>query len=69
MPWAADAACRGLDPNLFLPERGDRNHEAVAVCHGCEVREACLEYAIEHRAAGVWGGTSERERRRIRGGW
>jgi WhiB family redox-sensing transcriptional regulator len=43
--------------------------EALAVCHRCDVREPCLAYAIEHRAAGVWGGTSDRQRKRIRGGW
>jgi WhiB family redox-sensing transcriptional regulator len=64
--WMQAAACNGLDPNLFHPERGESSHHAKAVCDGCAVRELCADYAIEHRiAVGIWGGTSGRERRRL----
>lgn len=66
--FMARGACRGLDPELFHPVRGDVDtlKAAQAVCDGCPVREECLEYAIvngeEH---GIWGGASEAERKRI----
>jgi WhiB family transcriptional regulator, redox-sensing transcriptional regulator len=69
MTWRDDAACKGIDPDLFHPERGDMAAIAAAkaVCAGCEVRVACLEYAIQaSERYGVWGGLSERERRRLR---
>ena len=63
-PWMRHAACKGEDQALFFPERGESLASARVICAGCPVREACLEYAIEHRIRhGVWGGTSERERR------
>lgn len=65
--WKDRAACIGIDPELFFPERGESLREAKRVCYGCEVREACLDYALEMgEKFGVWGGQSERERRRIR---
>lgn len=66
-PWTRQANCLGVDPALFFPERGGSTREAKEVCRGCAVRAACLEYALETRQKfGVWGGTSERQRRRIR---
>jgi len=65
MEWHRHANCVGVDPDLFFPVRGESTREAKAVCAGCAVRAECLEHAVgEH--FGVWGGTSERERRRIR---
>lgn len=65
--WQALANCLGVDPELFFPERGASTREAKAVCKGCVVREACLAYALRRgERHGVWGGTSERERRRLR---
>ncbi len=65
--WQDFAYCRGLDPDLFFPERGASTREAREVCKGCVVREDCLEYALaKHEDHGIWGGLSERERRRIR---
>ena len=65
--WRPDAACRSTDPDLFFPERGASTKEAKAVCRGCVVREDCLEYALANgEKFGIWGGLSERERRRIR---
>lgn len=65
--WQQRANCMGVDPDLFFPERGASTREAKAVCRGCVVREECLEYALAHgEKFGIWGGLSERERRRLR---
>jgi WhiB family redox-sensing transcriptional regulator len=65
--WQMEANCLGVDPDLFFPERGASTKEAKAVCRGCIVREDCLEYALANgEKFGIWGGLSERERRRIR---
>jgi len=67
--WRTIAACRGLDPDLFFPARGDsftvRN--AQAVCATCPVAEQCLEFAIEvGETEGIWGGLSGRQLRQER---
>lgn len=65
--WQARANCMGVDPDLFFPERGASTREAKEVCRGCVVREECLDYAISNgEKFGIWGGMSERERRRVR---
>ena len=65
--WQERANCLGVDPDLFFPERGASTREAKGVCKGCEVRNECLEYALAHgEKFGIWGGLSERERRRVR---
>src|SRR6188472_535764 len=65
--WQDYANCLGVDPDLFFPERGASTREAKEVCRGCVVREDCLEFAlINGEKFGIWGGMSERERRRIR---
>ena len=65
--WRNKANCLGVDPDLFFPERGVSTREAKAVCQGCVVRKECLEYALVNgEKFGIWGGMSERERRRIR---
>ena len=65
--WQDAANCLGVDPDLFFPERGASTREAKEVCRGCVVREDCLEYALANgEKFGIWGGMSERERRRIR---
>lgn len=65
--WWDFANCLGVDPDLFFPERGASTREAKEVCRGCVVRMDCLEYALTHSEKfGIWGGMSERERRRIR---
>ena len=66
LPWIAHAACRGVDPNLFHPERGQNSQAAKSVCRACEVREECLEYALKYERIGVWGGTTEAERKVMR---
>src|SRR3954447_12538226 len=65
--WQDYANCLGVDPELFFPERGASTREAKEVCRGCVVRDDCLEYALANgEKFGIWGGMSERERRRIR---
>jgi len=65
--WQEYANCLGVDPDLFFPERGASTREAKAVCNGCVVRDDCLDYALTNgEKFGVWGGMSERQRRRIR---
>jgi len=65
--WHQHGACRGADPNLFFPARGESVKEAKAVCARCPVRAECLEYALTNQEKfGVWGGLSERERRQLR---
>ncbi len=65
--WQRQANCMGVDPDLFFPERGASTREAKEVCRGCVVQEDCLEYALANgEKFGIWGGLSERERRRIR---
>jgi WhiB family redox-sensing transcriptional regulator len=65
--WQLYANCLGVDPDLFFPERGASTKEAKAVCRACVVREDCLEYALDNSEKfGIWGGLSERERRRLR---
>lgn len=66
-PWMDYANCLGVDPDLFFPERGASSEPAKAVCRGCVCRNPCLEYALRNgEKFGIWGGTSERERRNIR---
>ena len=65
--WHDHANCLGVDPDLFFPERGASTREAKEVCRGCTVRMECLEYAlVMGEKFGIWGGYSERERRRLR---
>jgi WhiB family redox-sensing transcriptional regulator len=65
--WRQEAACRGLDTNVFFPVTDEEAEEAKAVCAACPVREECLEFALLTRQEdGVWGGLTEVERRRLR---
>jgi WhiB family transcriptional regulator, redox-sensing transcriptional regulator len=65
--WRQDALCAETDPEAFFPEKGGSTREAKRVCTGCEVRAECLEYALTNdERFGIWGGLSERERRRLR---
>ena len=64
--WMFHARCRGVTPGEFFPSDGTGVESAQRVCAECPVRAECLEYALVHRIEhGVWGGASERERRRI----
>lgn len=63
--WRQRSACRGLDPDIFYPSSDEEAEEAKAVCADCPVKQVCLEHALAHRERdGVWGGLTERERRR-----
>tara|TARA_B100000953_G_scaffold91549_1_gene74610 strand:- start:123 stop:437 length:315 start_codon:yes stop_codon:yes gene_type:complete len=65
--WKDYSNCLGVDPDLFFPERGASTREAKEVCRSCVVQNDCLEYALQNgEKFGIWGGMSERERRRIR---
>ena len=62
--WQRDAECRGVDPELFFPDRGARITEALAACERCTVRAECLDYALrthqDHRCAGGAAAGEER---------
>jgi len=64
--WVKDANCRGSNLDLFFPVRGQSASKAKAICAVCAVKDECLEYAIARREVGIWGGLSDRERRKIR---
>ncbi len=67
--WQERALCAQTDPEAFFPEKGGSTREAKRICTGCEVRDQCLEYALAHdERFGIWGGLSERERRRLKRG-
>jgi WhiB family redox-sensing transcriptional regulator len=67
LAWQERALCAQTDPEAFFPEKGGSTREAKKVCLGCEVRGDCLEYALAHdERFGIWGGLSERERRRLK---
>ncbi len=67
LAWQDEANCMGANADLFFPERGASTRKAKQICGECEVQVECLEYAITNgEKFGIWGGLSERERRRIR---
>jgi WhiB family redox-sensing transcriptional regulator len=66
--WTREAACREHPTATFFPGSSETQEPALAVCRTCLVQKECLAYAHEHFAQGVWGGTSERERKRMRAG-
>lgn len=66
--WRLDAACRGVDSEVFFPARGDREAETAAktICAQCPVIRECLDFALDNREPlGIWAGTSARERGRL----
>jgi len=64
--WMAEGKCAEISPSVFFPSDGVGVEVAKKICQDCEVRAQCLEYALANRIDhGVWGGTSERERRRL----
>jgi WhiB family transcriptional regulator, redox-sensing transcriptional regulator len=65
--WQDRALCAETDPEAFFPEKGGSTREAKRVCLSCDVRNSCLDYALENdERFGIWGGLSERERRRLK---
>jgi WhiB family redox-sensing transcriptional regulator len=73
--WRTRAACRDTDPDLFFPigttgAAIEQIEAAKAVCRACEAQPQCLEFALAtNQEAGVWGATSEDERRKLRKAW
>jgi WhiB family redox-sensing transcriptional regulator len=66
LSWRQRAGCRGVDPDVFYPSSDDEAQSAKAICAQCPVQQPCLEYALANRERdGVWGGATERERRRM----
>ena len=67
LAWQEDALCAQTDPEAFFPEKGGSTRDAKRICAQCTVRSECLEYALNNdERVGIWGGLSERERRRLR---
>lgn len=67
--WQERALCAQTDPEAFFPEKGGSTREAKRIYLGCEVKDECLDYALAHdERFGIWGGLSERERRRLKRG-
>ena len=65
--WHQHALCAQTDPEAFFPEKGGSTREAKRVCSSCTVRAECLEYALANdERFGIWGGLSERERRKLK---
>ena len=65
--WRHAGVCAQTDPEAFFPDKGGSTREAKKVCTGCEVRGECLDYALAHdERFGIWGGLSERERRKLK---
>lgn len=64
--WMAEGNCNNHPPAVFFPSDGVGVEIAKKICATCPASESCLEYALSNRIDhGVWGGTSERQRRRI----
>jgi WhiB family redox-sensing transcriptional regulator len=64
--WRGDAACMDLPVDMFFPPVEAEAHDAVAICQGCRVRQACLDYAVDHSERfGIWGGLTPKERRSL----
>ena len=67
LAWQADALCAQTDPEAFFPEKGGSTRDAKRICTTCDVRGECLEYALRNdERFGIWGGLSERERRKLK---
>ena len=67
LSWQTDALCAQTDPEAFFPEKGGSTRDAKRICTTCEVKAQCLDYALQNdERFGIWGGLSERERRRLR---
>ena len=64
--WQEQAACHGIDPDVFFPTSEEEAGPALAYCGSCRIREMCLAWALKNgERYGVWGGLTEQQRRRI----
>lgn len=68
--WADDANCLGMNPDIFFPTRGEDVRYAQSICRACDVQVECAHYALNQNDTlqGIWGGLTQRDRRRIRRG-
>ncbi|WP_345377484.1 WhiB family transcriptional regulator [Frondihabitans cladoniiphilus] len=67
LAWQADSLCAQTDPEAFFPEKGGSTRDAKKICASCDVKAQCLDYALQNdERFGIWGGLSERERRKLR---
>ena len=67
LAWQAEALCSQTDPEAFFPEKGGSTRDAKRICTNCEVKSECLDYALKNdERFGIWGGLSERERRKLK---
>ena len=67
LAWQADALCAQTDPEAFFPEKGGSTRDAKRICQSCDAKQACLDYALANdERFGIWGGLSERERRKLK---
>lgn len=67
LAWQVDALCAQTDPEAFFPEKGGSTRDAKKVCGACAVKQECLDYALSNdERFGIWGGLSERERRKLK---
>jgi WhiB family redox-sensing transcriptional regulator len=65
--WWLRAACRGsVNPDMFFPTQGRPEPERVELCQGCPVRADCLREGLDTGSKGIWGGTTERQRRKLK---
>ena len=67
LAWQTDALCAQTDPEAFFPEKGGSTRDAKKICTTCDVAAQCLEYALQNdERFGIWGGLTERERRKLK---
>ena len=67
LAWQSEALCAQTDPEAFFPEKGGSTRDAKRICSTCDVRGECLQYALQNdERFGIWGGMSERERRKLK---
>jgi WhiB family redox-sensing transcriptional regulator len=64
--WLSEAACKGMDADTFFPGQGGDTSYPKSVCAICPVSDPCKDHAVIHEPRGVWGGTTDRERRKVR---
>lgn len=66
LAWQEEALCAQVGGDEWFPDKGGSVRDAKRICMACPVREACLQYALDNvERFGIWGGKSERERRRL----
>lgn len=65
--WTKRALCAEVDPEIFFPQAGDKTAYVKKICKACSVRVECLKYSLQNNERfGVWGGLTERDRRKVR---